>query len=124
MSDAASTSVPAAVFGVFVDLLIDTPPEPVRAQVALPFCTAGALVTAMAALRGPSGEPPFVLLALAPGRERTVHEEARDAAHAALDTLAALIATDQPGPERRAIAQRLSHLADVASLPASRRAQP
>ncbi|MFH6780916.1 MULTISPECIES: hypothetical protein [Methylobacterium] len=109
---------------MFADLQIGEPNELIYAQIALPFCSAGALVKAMAALRGPSGKPPFVLLALGPGRERSVHEEARDAAHAALDTLAGLIATDQLGPERRAIAQRLSHLADVAAHPASGRERP
>ncbi|PIK72662.1 hypothetical protein [Methylobacterium frigidaeris] len=84
-------------------------------QVALPFCAAGALVTAVAALRGPGGEPPFVLLALSPGRERSVREEARDAAHAALDTLAGLIATGQLGADCEAVAIRLGHLAQVAA---------
>ena len=124
VSPATSTGEPVAAFGVYVDLLISTPSEPVRVQVALPFCNAGALVKAVAALRGPCGEPPFVLLALGAGRERSVHEEARDAAHAALDTLAGLIATDQLGPDRAAIAMRLSHLADVASYPAKGRGQP
>lgn len=124
VSPAASTGEPVAAFGVYVDLLISTPSEPVRVQVALPFCNAGALVKAVAALRGSNGEPPFVLLALGPGRERSVHEEARDAAHAALDTLAQLIATNQLGPDREAITTRLNHLANVASYPDGRRGEP
>ena len=110
--------------GQYSDLLIGAPAAPVSVQVALPFCTAGALVKTIVALRGPSGEPPFVLLALGPGRERTVHEEAQDAAHAALDTLAGLIATGQLGPDREAVAMRLSHLAVVAAHSASRRERP
>ncbi|MBK3399372.1 MULTISPECIES: hypothetical protein [Methylobacterium] len=78
---------------------------------------------AVAALRGPDGEPPFALLALRAGRDRSVQEETQDAAHAALDTLAGLIAAGQLGPDGAAIAQRLAHLTEMASR-AAWRAQP
>ncbi len=125
-ADPQAHPVPAyiGISGVFADLLISDPTEVIHAKIALPFYTAGALVKAMAALRGPRGELPFALLVLGPGRERSVHEEAWDAAHAALDTLAGLVATDQLGPTREAIAKRLSHLADVASRPVGAKERP